>query len=134
MWSKSKVKNLPKVATQWLASDLNPLPCIASPESYCYSTVPLRHLFFYNLFCQLLFITRSTVSCIFQTITLLTMGLYPNVCYHKEKRKVLTTESKAALVHKSSVNCSNQAVHFQSPFFVFGEKVAGLTLCAHITN
>lgn len=52
------------------------------------------------------------------------MGLYPNVCYHKEKRKVLTTEGKAALVHKSSVNCSNMPVKFPSPFFVFGEKVS----------
>lgn len=51
------------------------------------------------------------------------MGLYPNVCYHKEKRKVLTTEGKAALVHKSSVNCSNMPVKYPSPFFVFGEKV-----------
>ena len=56
------------------------------------------------------------------------MGLYPNVCYHKEKRKVLTTEGKAALVSKSSVNCSNRAVKFPSPFFVFGEKVRVLTL------
>lgn len=56
-------------------------------------------------------------------ISLLAMGLYPNVCYHKEKRKVLTLESKAALVHKSSVNCSNQEIKFPSPFFVFGEKV-----------
>lgn len=51
------------------------------------------------------------------------MGLYPNVCYHKEKRKVLTTESRAALVHKSSVNCTNKDIKFPSPFFVFGEKV-----------
>ena len=59
----------------------------------------------------------------FQIISLLSMGLYPNVCFHKEKRKVLTLESKAALVHKSSVNCSNQEINFPSPFFVFGEKV-----------
>lgn len=52
------------------------------------------------------------------------MGLYPNVCYHKEKRKVLTTESRAALVHKSSVNCTNKDIKFPSPFFVFGEKVS----------
>ncbi|XP_028982215.1 dosage compensation regulator isoform X2 [Diachasma alloeum] len=58
------------------------------------------------------------------TITaLLCMGLYPNVCYHKEKRKVLTTESKAALVHKTSVNCSNFDQAFPFPFFVFGEKI-----------
>ncbi|KAG7203525.1 hypothetical protein KM043_013578 [Ampulex compressa] len=58
------------------------------------------------------------------TITaLLCMGLYPNVCYHKEKRKVLTTESKAALIHKTSVNCSNFVQNFPFPFFVFGEKI-----------
>ncbi|KAL8568221.1 hypothetical protein ACOMHN_027744 [Nucella lapillus] len=56
-------------------------------------------------------------------ITLLGLGLYPNVCFHKEKRKVLTVEGKAALVHKSSVNCSNYEVHFPSPFFIFGEKI-----------
>ncbi|XP_043277382.1 dosage compensation regulator isoform X2 [Venturia canescens] len=58
------------------------------------------------------------------TITaLLCMGLYPNVCYHIEKRKVLTTESKAALIHKTSVNCSNFEQTFPFPFFVFGEKI-----------
>ncbi|KAL9903077.1 dosage compensation regulator mle isoform 1-T1 [Glossina fuscipes fuscipes] len=54
---------------------------------------------------------------------LLCMGLYPNVCYHKEKRKVLTTEAKAALIHKTSVNCSNLTVTFPYPFFIFGEKI-----------
>lgn len=54
---------------------------------------------------------------------LLCLGLYPNACYHKEKRKVLTTESKAALIHKTSVNCSNLAVTYPYPFFVFGEKI-----------
>uniref|UniRef100_A0AAR5P7Z1 RNA helicase n=1 Tax=Dendroctonus ponderosae TaxID=77166 RepID=A0AAR5P7Z1_DENPD len=50
-------------------------------------------------------------------------GLYPNVCFHKEKRKVLTTESKAALIHKTSVNCSNFEQNYPYPFFVFGEKI-----------
>ncbi|KAF0307755.1 ATP-dependent RNA helicase A protein [Amphibalanus amphitrite] len=54
---------------------------------------------------------------------LLAAGTYPNVCYHKEKRKVLTMESKMALVHKSSVNCNKFEVTFPSPFFVFGEKI-----------
>lgn len=57
------------------------------------------------------------------TLGLLCAGLYPNICYHKEKRKVLTTESKAALIHKTSVNCSNLKVTFPYPFFVFGEKI-----------
>ncbi|KAH8252671.1 hypothetical protein KR032_001180, partial [Drosophila birchii] len=56
-------------------------------------------------------------------LALLCLGLYPNICVHKEKRKVLTTESKAALLHKTSVNCSNLAVTFPYPFFVFGEKI-----------
>ncbi|XP_076045328.1 dosage compensation regulator mle isoform X2 [Oratosquilla oratoria] len=56
-------------------------------------------------------------------IALLVMGHYPNVCYHKEKRKVLTAESKAALIHKSSVNCNNKEQTFPTPFFVFGEKI-----------
>ena len=64
-----------------------------------------------------------TSVCHVQAITLLGLGMYPNVCYHKEKRKVLTVENKAALVHMSSVNCSNTEVHFPSPFFVFGEKL-----------
>ncbi|KAK2704992.1 hypothetical protein QYM36_017142 [Artemia franciscana] len=55
--------------------------------------------------------------------SLIAFGHYPNVCYHKEKRKVLTTESKLALVHKSSVNCSIFELKFPSPFFVFGEKI-----------
>ncbi|XP_021355773.1 ATP-dependent RNA helicase A-like protein [Mizuhopecten yessoensis] len=56
-------------------------------------------------------------------VTLLCMGLYPNVCFHKDKRKVLTTESRAALVHKSSVNCNNFECRFPSPYFIFGEKI-----------
>lgn len=54
---------------------------------------------------------------------ILCTGLYPNVCYHKEKRKVLTTESKAALIHKTSVNCCNYKLIFPYPFFIFGEKI-----------
>lgn len=57
------------------------------------------------------------------SLAILCTGLYPNVCYHKEKRKVLTTESKAALIHKTSVNCSNLQVTFPYPFFIFGEKI-----------
>ena len=59
-----------------------------------------------------------------QVVALLCLGMYPNVCVHREKRKVLTTEGKAALIHKSSVNCSNREQIFPSPFFVFGEKVS----------
>ncbi|RXM28347.1 ATP-dependent RNA helicase A-like protein [Acipenser ruthenus] len=57
-------------------------------------------------------------------ISLLAFGAYPNVCYHKEKRKILTTEGRNALIHKSSVNCpfSSQDLKYPSPFFVFSEK------------
>ncbi|XP_063369179.1 dosage compensation regulator [Cydia amplana] len=56
-------------------------------------------------------------------IALMAMGLYPNVCLYQGKRKVLTTEGKPALIHKTSVNCSNFEQKFPSPLFVFGEKV-----------
>ncbi|XP_026744887.1 dosage compensation regulator-like isoform X1 [Trichoplusia ni] len=56
-------------------------------------------------------------------IALMCMGLYPNVCLHQGKRKVLTTEGKPAVIHKTSVNCSNQEQRFPCPLFVFGEKV-----------
>ncbi|ELT91287.1 hypothetical protein CAPTEDRAFT_220258 [Capitella teleta] len=56
-------------------------------------------------------------------ISMLCMGLHPNVCWHRAKRQVLTTHAKPALVHKSSVNCSNMKISFASPFFVFGEKI-----------
>ncbi|XP_030061320.1 ATP-dependent RNA helicase A isoform X2 [Microcaecilia unicolor] len=58
-------------------------------------------------------------------ISLLSFGFYPNVCFHKEKRKILTTEGRNALIHKSSVNCpfSSQDMKYPSPFFVFGEKI-----------
>ncbi|XP_054709008.1 ATP-dependent RNA helicase A protein-like [Uloborus diversus] len=56
-------------------------------------------------------------------VALLAMVFYPNVCFHREKRKVITTEGKAALINKSSVNCTNLPPKFPSPFFVFGEKI-----------
>ncbi|GAB6022002.1 hypothetical protein CHUAL_006154 [Chamberlinius hualienensis] len=54
---------------------------------------------------------------------LLCMGLYPNVCFHKEKRKVLTLGCKTALVHKMSVLCSKFHIDFSLPILVFGEKI-----------
>ncbi|CAL8277572.1 unnamed protein product [Lota lota] len=58
-------------------------------------------------------------------VSLLAFGSYPNVCFHKEKRKILTTEGRNALIHKTSVNCpfSSQDMTYPSPFFVFGEKI-----------
>ncbi len=63
-------------------------------------------------------------------VSLLTFGSYPNVCYHKDKRKILTTEGRNALIHKSSVNCpfSSHDMTYPSPFFVFSEKVNSLSL------
>ena len=58
-----------------------------------------------------------------QIVALLCAGLYPNICFHKEKRRVLTAEGKSALIHKSSVNLINKDPKFPSPYFIFGEKV-----------
>ncbi|XP_069837244.1 ATP-dependent RNA helicase A isoform X1 [Dendropsophus ebraccatus] len=67
-------------------------------------------------------------------ISLLAFGVYPNVCYHKEKRKILTTEGRNALIHKSSVNCpfSSQDMKYPSPFFVFGEKIRTRAISAKV--
>lgn len=55
---------------------------------------------------------------------LLCLGLYPNICYHMSKRKVLTTGNKLALLHKSSVTCRRfEDNPFPSPFFIFSEKI-----------
>ncbi|KAH8854462.1 ATP-dependent RNA helicase A [Schistosoma japonicum] len=54
--------------------------------------------------------------------TLLVSGLYPNICFHSDKRKLLTTEGTLALIHKGSVNCIKD-IKFTYPFFVFDEKI-----------
>ncbi|CAF4289212.1 unnamed protein product, partial [Rotaria sp. Silwood2] len=51
-------------------------------------------------------------------ISLLCYALYPNVCFHISKRKLLTTEGKEALIHKNSVNCGREIPIFPSPFFI----------------
>ncbi|XP_075242824.1 ATP-dependent RNA helicase A protein-like isoform X2 [Convolutriloba macropyga] len=64
-------------------------------------------------------------------LSMLVGALYPNVCVHKEKRKLLTFDMKPALVHKSSVNNSKDAKMFPSQLFVFGEKLRTRAVTAH---
>uniref|UniRef100_H2YB31 RNA helicase n=1 Tax=Ciona savignyi TaxID=51511 RepID=H2YB31_CIOSA len=68
-------------------------------------------------------------------ISLLCIGLYPNICIYKEKRKVIC-ESRAALIHKSSVNCpfGNKDCLFPSPFFIFGEKIRTRAVSAKLIS
>ncbi|KAA3676381.1 ATP-dependent RNA helicase A [Paragonimus westermani] len=68
------------------------------------------------------FNSQDNVDCD-MLCSLLTLGLYPNICFHVEKRKLLTVEGTVALAHKGSVNCSNVAIKFDHPFFVFDEKI-----------
>ncbi|PIK44367.1 putative ATP-dependent RNA helicase A [Apostichopus japonicus] len=56
-------------------------------------------------------------------ISLLVRGMYPNICFHQEKRKLLTMENRPALIHKSSVNFSKFEQTFPSQFFTFAEKI-----------
>ena len=58
-----------------------------------------------------------------QIVALLCAGLHPNVCVHKEKRHVITSDKKIALIHKSSVNLIYKHPSFTSPYLVFEEKV-----------
>jgi len=57
--------------------------------------------------------------------SLLAYALSPNVCFHVEKRKLITSDGKHALINKNSVNCgrTGETIEFTSPFFVFGEKI-----------
>ena len=55
--------------------------------------------------------------------SLLAYALYPNVCFHTDKRKLFTADGKQALIHKNSVNCGREITSFPSPFFIFGEKI-----------
>lgn len=58
-----------------------------------------------------------------KVVALLCIGLYPNVCYHKEKRHLLIMDGREALIHKFSINIVNKDPQFPSPYFIFGEKV-----------
>ncbi|CAG0914235.1 unnamed protein product [Notodromas monacha] len=58
---------------------------------------------------------------------LLAVGFYPNICWYREKRMVITSDMTRALINKTSVNCpyTNQdsGTLFPFPYFVFEEKV-----------
>ncbi|KAL0109421.1 hypothetical protein PUN28_014471 [Cardiocondyla obscurior] len=111
MFCESKNLSLPTLRITWEAK--NQLQSLLQSAGFPEETL-----------CPTLLNYQAVADPRLDTITaLLCMGLYPNVCYHKEKRKVLTTESKAALIHKTSVNCSNFEQNFPFPFFVFGEKI-----------
>ena len=62
---------------------------------------------------------------------MLTSGLYPNIAYHTEKRKLLTAEGKFALLHKASVNCVKNPA-FAFPLFAFTEKVSRFSQCQRL--
>ncbi len=72
---------------------------------------------------EILFFYLILIFIYLKVISLLCYALYPNVCFHVSKRKLLTTEGKEALIHKNSVNCGREIPIFPSPFFVFTEKV-----------
>ncbi|MFH4977281.1 hypothetical protein AB6A40_003990 [Gnathostoma spinigerum] len=58
--------------------------------------------------------------------SLLIYALYPNVCYHREKRLVYTLEMATALMNRLSVNVpfrNSDTYEYPSPLFVFSEKL-----------
>src|SRR5690606_19836006 len=66
---------------------------------------------------------------------LLVTAFYPNVCMHKETRRILTNEERIGLIHKTSVFYSyvvNQKVSkstkLRSPVFVYSEKSSNRNL------
>lgn len=65
---------------------------------------------------------------------MLAAGLYPNICIHHEKRKMWVSETQQALMHKSSVNCTNGNYIFPSPYFAYGEKIKTKVIAAKTTT
>nr|CDS27528.2 Dosage compensation regulator [Hymenolepis microstoma] len=64
---------------------------------------------------------------------MLTNGLYPNIAYHADARRLLTAEGKFALIHKGSVNCFKDTKP-AFPFFTFTEKIRTQTIyCKSLT-
>ena len=68
-------------------------------------------------------------------ITLLSIGLNPNVAIHTDGRRLLV-DGKGALMHKASACCpfGNKGVKFPYPTFVFGEKVRTRAVSARQTT
>uniref|UniRef100_A0A0R3RKE5 Helicase C-terminal domain-containing protein n=1 Tax=Elaeophora elaphi TaxID=1147741 RepID=A0A0R3RKE5_9BILA len=71
-------------------------------------------------------------------LSLLVYAFYPNVCHHRDKRRVYTLEQATALMSGQSVNtpfCSSNIIKFPSPLFVFSEKLRTKVItCKQISN
>ncbi|KAL3312079.1 ATP-dependent RNA helicase A [Cichlidogyrus casuarinus] len=55
---------------------------------------------------------------------ILTLGLYPNICFHSDKRKLLTMEGKMALCNKASVNCPSSGTRSSATARRFALKLS----------
>ncbi|KAH7642753.1 dosage compensation regulator [Dermatophagoides farinae] len=60
---------------------------------------------------------------------LLVTAFYPNVCIHKDTRRILTNEERIGLIHKTSVFYSyvnnqklSRSTNLRSPVFIYSEK------------
>ncbi|KAH9424366.1 ATP-dependent RNA helicase A [Dermatophagoides pteronyssinus] len=60
---------------------------------------------------------------------LLVTAFYPNVCIHKDTRRILTNEERIGLIHKTSVFYSyvnnqklSRSTNLKSPVFIYSEK------------
>uniref|UniRef100_F1KSG6 RNA helicase n=1 Tax=Ascaris suum TaxID=6253 RepID=F1KSG6_ASCSU len=71
-------------------------------------------------------------------ISLLVYGLYPNVCYFRNGRRVFTLELATALINKQSVNVpidGSEVFTFPSRLFVFSEKLQSKVIsCKQLSN
>lgn len=81
-----------------------------------------------NLFRTKTFYTQTEFDII---SGLLVTAFYPNICIHKESRKILTNEERIGLVHKTSIiysyimeNKITKCTNLKSPLFVYSEKTS----------
>ncbi|VDK75539.1 unnamed protein product [Litomosoides sigmodontis] len=91
-----------------------------------------------SLFVPLVVSNTEPDSNLDLTLSLLVYALYPNVCHHRDKRRVYTLEHATALMSKQSVNSpfySSDIIKFPSPLFVFSEKLRTKVIsCKQISN
>uniref|UniRef100_A0A915PRX8 RNA helicase n=1 Tax=Setaria digitata TaxID=48799 RepID=A0A915PRX8_9BILA len=91
-----------------------------------------------SLFVPLAVSNREPDSNLDLILSLLVYALYPNVCHHRDKRRVYTLELATALMSKQSVNApfhSSDVIKFPSPLFIFSEKLRTKVIsCKQISN
>lgn len=96
----------------------------------------LQQILVHSGFDELMFETRSYKREDYGILVgLLITSFYPNICIHKETRRILTNEERIGIIHKTSVLYSylnttkkGKGLRLPSPLFVYSEKTSSNNL------